>query len=137
MPSTWAAPAHAQPPRPPQARWNWAAGTVVGLAVLAAVLFLPGLADAARHGVLGDAQLEDWLVWGAGVVGIVAVAALATRAAQLVSVLSAVCAGLAIVGIVVGTDAWDASSVATWSTLATLAGFAVLGGCAAGGLRRS
>jgi hypothetical protein len=137
MPAAWAAPAHSQPRATPSARWNWAAGTVVGLAVFAASLFLPQFADAIRHGTLGDAHVEDWLVWAAGVVGIVAVAALGTRLPQLVSVLSALCAGMAIVGVVLATDSWDASSVDTWTTLLVLAGFVILGGCAAAALRRT
>ena len=137
MPSTWGPPPPGGTPvRRPDA-WNWAAGAVLGLAVLAAVVGLPAFAAAVKFDQISDAATEDWLLWAAGGVGVICAVALGTRIRQLVSLLCAVCALLGIVGIAMAQSTWDVGSPDSWSSAAFIAGFAILGGCGAIGLKRS
>jgi hypothetical protein len=136
MPSSWGPPPPGGPPLRPGAVWNWAAGAVVGLAVLAATLGIPLFAESVKFDRLGSANTEDWLLWACGGLGVICAVSLATRMATLVSVLSGICAVLGIAAFAVANDEWDVSSPATWGVVAYMVGFAILGACSAFGLRR-
>jgi hypothetical protein len=136
MPTSWAAPLPGGPAIRAKVTWNWAAGAVVGLAVLAATFGLPLFAQAVKYDQLGNARTEDWLWWAAGGLGIICVVALATRIPALVSVLSGICAVMGIAAFAIANDDWDISSPATWGVVAYMIGFAILGACSVFGLRR-
>jgi hypothetical protein len=135
-PIGWGAPPPGGAPVRPPGAWNWAAGTVLGLAVLAATVGLPLFATALKFDQLDNAAVEDWLLWGSGALGVICAVSLATRIPALVSGLSAVCAVLGIAAFAMANDEWDAASPATWGVVAYMLGFAILGGCSVFGLRR-
>lgn len=135
--TTWSTPLPQGPPAPSMGlRWNWAAGTVVGLAALAATMAVPSFFVMMDNDLLSDAPLEEWLLYASAAVGLIAVVALGSRLRPLVSALALIGAGCLIASAVLYTDQWDFGLGAAWSSAMTIASAAVLGLCGGVMLRR-
>lgn len=140
VPPPWGvAPGMAPPVRSaPTARrgWNWAAGTVIGVAALSAVYAIPSLLLRIDAGSWGDITTGEGLLWGSLLVGLVALALLATDHPLPPGVASFVAASLGIAAILYDVKPWDLPRQAAYSPWMAVAAYLVLGLSALVGLRR-
>jgi len=117
-------------------RWNWAAGTVAGLAALLLAFALPLFRDAVADGELGDAELADWLIYGGAALATIALVALGSRLRALVSTLAGVGTIVFCIGVVKVTKSWDLADTRAWTAYVEVIGAVGLGACAVLALRR-
>ncbi len=108
-------------------RWNWAAGSIVGLALLTLLTAVPRFAIAVDDSLLDHQHLGDWLLYGAALGSLILLVCLAARSAAVVALLGFAVAGTAVASVIVIQDRWDMSRHATWSSLALALTFGVLG----------
>jgi pheromone shutdown protein TraB len=118
-------------------RWNWAAGSVVGLAILCLVFAVPRFAVAVDSSQMSQQQLGDWLLYGSALGSLLTVICLASRRVAVVATLSVVTAAIAIVAVFKLQGDWNLSHNTTWASLGLVLGLGTLGLCSSLGLRRT
>jgi hypothetical protein len=116
--------------------WNWGAGCVAGLAVLALVFAAPRFAVAVHDSQLGQQRLGDWLLYGGALGALLSLICLASRQLAVVATLSVASAAVSIAAVIKLQGDWNLSHDSSWASLGLVIGLGLLGLGSSAGLRR-